>query len=260
VSIIFFDVDGTIMGRDGYIPASAGQAIRQLRKNGHYCLLNTGRPFIDLEPELINIGFDGFVCTCGQHVLFQNKLLFHDGFDPKTSQLLYDLGLRCHMDMYFESEQGVWVEQSHPLTPELQMSLDRFARRGIVVDSPSNCRCFQFDKFSISYTEGSLLPEFLNQVQTYCEVIRREGTMYELPKRGNSKGTGAAIISRHTGIPLEMCFAVGDSTNDISMLSCVGHPIVMGSAPRSVQSLAEYVTDLLENDGIAHAMEYFGLI
>lgn len=260
MSIIFFDIDGTIVDRSEWTPPSTISAIKQLQSQGHFCIINTGRPYIDLGDTVLALGFDGFVCTCGQHIVFRHAVIFHDGFDPKTSQILRSIGLRCNMDLYYESEEGVWVDAKHAISPELQMSLDRFIRRGIKIETPDMVPNFQFDKFSISYTEDSLLQEFLEAVQPYCECIDRGENMYELPKRGYTKGTGCSIIANALGVPLQDCYAIGDSTNDIPMLTCVGHPLVMGSAPESVKQYAEYVTDALPQDGLAKALKHLGLI
>ena len=61
MSIVFFDLDGTLVDEDGNIPPSAALAIRRLRENGHYCVVNTGRPFRDRDPALDALDFDGCV-------------------------------------------------------------------------------------------------------------------------------------------------------------------------------------------------------
>lgn len=263
MSIIFFDIDGTIMDTNGEIPTSAISAIHQLRNQGHYCVVNTGRPYVDLDPSLFDIGFDGLICTCGQHIIFHGKELLRDGFDHTDSMFLMGLGHKCRMDMYYESERGVWLDRydtQRELAPELLLSLSRFVRRGIPVTSPAGISDFHFDKLCISYTKGSMLSEFLEGAAPYCELIDRGEGMYELPKKGYSKGTGCQVIANALHIPLEDCFAIGDSTNDIPMLECVGHPLAMGTAPAIVQQIAEYVTDSLSDDGLYHAMQHMRLI
>ena len=41
--LIFLDIDGTILGYDGTLPASAVTAIKTARQNGHRVYLNSGR-------------------------------------------------------------------------------------------------------------------------------------------------------------------------------------------------------------------------
>lgn len=261
MSIIFFDLDGTLVDENGRVPHSAVLAIRKLRENGHYCVVNTGRPFRDRDPALDNMTFDGYVCSCGQHLIFQGETLLHDGFDKETSRLIAQTGHACGLGMYFESEEGFWIDNSFPpLAPCLQMAVDRLYRNGEVVGSPLEDENFHCDKMSISYTPESSLQAFLTFIQSYCEIIDQGRQMYELPKRGYSKGIGCQKLASLLHTPLEDCYAIGDSANDLSMLQCVGHPIAMGNSPAEVSNAAEYITSSLRDDGIYRAMEYMRLI
>ena len=261
MSIVFFDLDGTLVDEDGNIPPSAALAIRRLRENGHYCVVNTGRPFRDRDPALDALDFDGYVCSCGQHLIFQGRTLLRDGFDRETSRLIARMGHACRLGMYFESEEGFWLENSFPpLAPNLQVAVDRLRRNGEVVVSPLTDERFRCDKLSISYTPDSRLQEFLTFIRPYCAILDQGRRMYELPKRGHSKGAGCRKLAQLLHTPLEDCCAIGDSTNDLSMLRCVGHPIAMGNAPEEVAAAAEYVTSPLREYGIYRAMAHLHLI
>ena len=61
------------------------------------------------------------------------------------------------------------------------------------------------------------------------------------------------------GAAPEDCYAIGDSTNDLPMLQAVPHSIAMGHAPEEVKALASYVTDDIEQDGLAKGLAHFGL-
>ena len=68
--IVFFDIDGTLTSeKDASIPESTVIAIQKARKNGHLMYINTGRCFQNVEKRFRDIGFDGFVCGCGTHIL-----------------------------------------------------------------------------------------------------------------------------------------------------------------------------------------------
>ena len=53
---------------------------------------------------------------------------------------------------------------------------------------------------------------------------------------------------------------LGDSVNDLDMLSFVGHGIAMGNGTPLAKEAAEFVTTDIYDDGIKHAMEHYGLI
>ncbi len=60
----------------------------------------------------------------------------------------------------------------------------------------------------------------------------------------------------HLGCRREDCYAIGDSTNDLPMLLKRPHSIAMGHAPEEVKALASYVTDDIEQDGLAKGLAH----
>ena len=60
---IFVDVDGTLLDNKQQIPESAVYAIQNACKKGHYVFLNTGRCKAELFESILNIGFDGIICS-----------------------------------------------------------------------------------------------------------------------------------------------------------------------------------------------------
>ena len=53
--------------------------------------------------------------------------------------------------------------------------------------------------------------------------------------------------------------AIGDGGNDIPMFRTAGISVAMGGASDNVKSAAGFVTDTVDNHGIANAMQYFGI-
>lgn len=71
--LIFLDIDGTLLPPgEMTVPASAVEAIRQARANGHKVFLCTGRNLRMTKP-LLAYGFDGFVCSAGGYEAVMGK-------------------------------------------------------------------------------------------------------------------------------------------------------------------------------------------
>ena len=74
------------------------------------------------------------------------------------------------------------------------------------------------------------------------------------------KGTGLTYVADHLNISTDDCYAFGDSNNDISMFKAAGHGIAMGNATDNLKTVADYVTDNIDEDGVWKACRYFHLI
>ena len=85
-NFIFFDIDGTIISEDGYLPDSAVRAIQAARKKGNATLINTGRTAMNVDSFLREIGFDGYIYGCGTELEYDGKILFHEKQTPACSR------------------------------------------------------------------------------------------------------------------------------------------------------------------------------
>jgi hypothetical protein len=70
-----------------------------------------------------------------------------------------------------------------------------------------------------------------------------------------SKGNALAMLASTLDIPLAETMAIGDASNDISMLRVAGLGVAMGQASRRVRATADVVTGSNAEDGLAQALE-----
>ena len=82
----------------------------------------------------------------------------------------------------------------------------------------------------------------------------------EITNKDINKGTGIEKVLEHFCADRSDAIGIGDSGNDIPMLSYCGTSIAMGNGSESVKAIADYVTKDILDDGIYHAFEHFGLI
>ena len=66
-------------------------------------------------------------------------------------------------------------------------------------------------------------------------------------------------VAAALGVDLSDTYAFGDGINDLSMIEAAGHGIAMGNAVPEVKAAAEYVTADITADGVALAMQHYGL-
>ena len=60
--LIFLDVDATLYSKEQrLVPESTIKAVHEAQENGHKVLINTGRPLVYFEKEILDIGCDGYL-------------------------------------------------------------------------------------------------------------------------------------------------------------------------------------------------------
>jgi HAD superfamily hydrolase (TIGR01484 family) len=74
-----------------------------------------------------------------------------------------------------------------------------------------------------------------------------------------SKGTALEALAFHLGLKLDEVVAIGDGSNDISLLSTAGLGIAMRNSPAELKSVAHHFTGDVEQSGVAQAIRKFFL-
>ena len=93
------------------------------------------------------------------------------------------------------------------------------------------------------------MPELYTVKSTpyFCEITNNEA----------KKSCAVKFLSNLWGIKKEEILAIGDQNNDIELLKSGGIAVAMGNGTPELKSCADFVTDTIENDGFAKAVEKF---
>jgi hypothetical protein len=86
-------------------------------------------------------------------------------------------------------------------------------------------------------------------------VFKSQQDYLEIVQQGVGKGPALQEVCQSLGIVSSQVMAIGDAENDIDMLRWCGFGVAMGQAPASVKRVARFVTDPIEEDGAALAIE-----
>jgi Cof subfamily protein (haloacid dehalogenase superfamily) len=75
--------------------------------------------------------------------------------------------------------------------------------------------------------------------------------------KGVSKGKALEALAAHYQISLNEVMAVGDGTNDISLLATAGIAVAMQNAPEALKAEADFISADVEHQGVAQAIRRF---
>lgn len=259
---IFFDIDGTLHSPMVGIPASAKEGIRRLKENGHLVFVCTGRSKAMLLEELKSMEFDGIIAGAGTYVEYDGRELYRYDMDEEEtmniSLKLREFGLipvpEGH-DIFYIEEESRW-------TKEYKKVYDHFYYNvgGKVETMPPGDKGIKAAKISAVISEGSDLDGAREYFEGEYLVVSHGNIILELIPKGFSKAEGIRLILEKIGISKENTYGFGDSMNDYEMLDYVNYGVAMGNSDERLMSVASYVTDTVENDGVYKALEKLELI
>lgn len=260
--IVFFDIDGTIISDDDQhiVPQSAISAIRAARKNGHLMYINSGRTIMNVEPELRDIGFDGYVCGCGTYIECDGKILLNRTVPKPLCREIAKLVYECDMTPVYERSDSFFIDKRLREVGGFPALKALFKVQGKDISRDVSDTDFGFDKMVAWYDEKSDLEKFKKGIEKEFDFIDRGYGFCELAVKGFSKGTGIEAVCAYHNVPIGEACAIGDSLNDLPMLEAVPNSIAMGGSVEYLKEKSAFVTKDLYDDGIEYALKHYKLI
>lgn len=261
--MIFFDIDGTLLPQGWQdVPESTKEALALASEKGHLLFINTGRTSFNIDPFIHALPFDGYVCGCGTYIFYKGQCLLSHTIDHALCIQLIEKLRQCRIPAFYEENNHIYfdTDASAP-SPEI-MATVRKVFGAKAYDLPENIYdpTFTYDKILAYIQPDSDVESFRKFSDPYLEYIDRGNHVAEIIQKGYSKATGIGFLCDRLNIPLENCYALGDSTNDLAMLEYVPHSIAMGNSDKIILETCSYITDDVGRDGVYKALAHFQLI
>ena len=274
--IIFLDVDGTLVDYDNFLPPSAVAAIRKARNNGHKVYISTGRSKAEVYQEIWDIGLDGMIGGNGSYVEADGKVIMHQRLTPEQSRRIVDWLHDRKLEFYLESNNGLFASEHFETRGEPVMQ-EYTARKG-----QENARQMTVRQaFPEMIFGGELYRDDLNKVsfilESYDDFLAAKEAFPDLQAgtwggvgetalfgdlgvKGITKAHAIDMLLQHIGCRIEDTIAFGDAKIDIPMFEYCAVGVAMGNGGTEIKAMADFVTDAVAEDGIAHAFERLQLI
>lgn len=254
--LVVFDVDGTlrVIGKH-YVPNSTIEAIKRLKQSGSKIVLATGRSLSVIDKELLDLNFDYILCVNGSYIIDHNqKLICSDTISPETARMMGEYFIQHNYALSFRYICGnatiCGADQFKDFTAAfLKTKVNRNVHKSKVdwySASPVGGIC-RIDRDDV-HTVIERFPEI-----SFYETL--QGEYFDFTKRSVNKGTAIEKLCKLINIDIQETIAFGDGYNDIPMLEMCGIGVAMGNAEEVVKLSADYVTDDIEKDGLAKALD-----
>lgn len=273
--LIFIDIDGTLFDhKKDAIPESAKEAILNAKSKGHKIFLSTGRPYADIDKEILDFPLDGMIVSCGAVVYVENKPIYCKTYPQKELINLIQLMLVNNIGFSLDGiHKNYLSEEAFICLSGLMFKNNEDSELSRAMMAKNNC--FPFEEMKEEDLKEVVKISIFTKNKESCEKLFQKipdsltGFMYknnhldlyngEISIKGLTKATGLKQIANYLNVPIEDTIAIGDSLNDLDILQAAGLSICMGNGADECKKAADFTTKDISDDGLAYALKHFNL-
>ncbi|SFK10697.1 hypothetical protein SAMN04487936_107130 [Halobacillus dabanensis] len=282
MDMIAVDLDGTLLNSKNQISSKNVEAIREAQGEGVEVVIATGRAEFDVRRLISGLKLNTWIIAANGATIHRpdGSLFYSVPMEQKDVHQI--LAWLEEENFYYEA-----IDDHSILTPLngkelLQIELDRiksanpkadigqlekaiekqFSQHGFlhvdsykeIVDADQkiyNILAFSFDKDKLKkgWEKFHSNPDLT--------LVSSADHNFEMEHRWASKGLAVEKLAAKLNLSLEKTAVIGDSLNDLSMISMAGYSAAMGNAKEQVKEASRFLTRTNDEDGVAHAIRHF---
>ena len=218
-------------------------------------------------------------CPGSGGIYCHGEELFTSSLSRERGRELIAMADACGIGAVAEGQEDIYFPEKPGRFKVLEMMREHFKTRRMGIEHTLESGGFVYDKLFVFADEHTLesggfvydklfvfadgqsrMQRFLDFLGEDMEAMDRGGGAWEIIQKGYSKATACRFILDRFGFTLDEAYVFGDSSNDLAMFEFADHAVAMGYHDPVLDPHAEYVTAEVEQDGIARALEHYGLI
>ena len=278
IKIIALDLDGTLLDSQKRLSDGNRAALEEAAAKGVLIVPTTGRFFGMMPQSIRDLPFVRYAITINGAQVYDREtgtaivreeipldmaldiMRLLDGYD-----VIYDC-YRSNWGWMTESLQNKaedyatdahyvkMVREFRNPVPELKAYLESTASEGDVQKVMLFARNTPGSE-AVTKAIAEAVRERFPQIKATSSTWNNLELNIETAHKGNS----LRRFAEHLGYALDNCMALGDGTNDLSMIEAAGLGVAMSNAHPLVIAAADHVTASNDEDGVAKAIRDFAL-
>ena len=265
-SIIFTDIDGTLLHDDLTIGKDTISALTRATEKGIITALCSGRYMKSLDRiermiglKMMKIAFNGALIE-HDGKLIRDIRISEEAFEKAASFLKgkTDALIAFTPSSYAIMADSFWVNEQYRILGEYGIEMD-LSDHERVCEAAGDAPCKLLAKDNDHNKIARLKAELDNLLVGEAEVFSSYPNNIEIIPTGIDKGGALEAVSGLLGIPLAQMIAFGDWDNDKEMLRSAGMGICMANGSPSAKEAADMITASNNEDGIDKALRKLGI-
>lgn len=264
------DLDGTLLNSSSAVSTENLKAISKIKEQGKEFAVVTGRTLGEIPRELLDLSDIKYIIYSDGAVIYDNeekKVIYSEYIDKATVKQVYEL-LSSYDTMTEIFEDGIPKVNQSKLSESVYeyYEIDESyrpvitqTRRGYIslskeLDSFDKAEIF--DVFFKNFADRQRCFEILSNMEAVGVTTSMVNNL-EITAAGVTKGKALQRLCNILGIKKDEVIAVGDSSNDISMLACAGMALVPSNAEDKIKQAATQVICSNDENVVKYIAENF---
>lgn len=260
-TIVFSDVDGTLLDSRKKITPLTLRAVTQLKEKGIPFVIVSARSPSGLYPIWKEYDFRcPLICYSGALILDEDgKPLFHRGMQKAEAGRI--TGFLEQFDVtwnVFSFDEWIVKDKSDPRVIKEEGIVRASSVQGSAQTAAQDeihkvlCMC---EPEQTELVEARLKAEF-----PQYSIVKSSDVLLEIMQSGITKAAAVNWFCEYCRMNPAQAVAFGDHYNDVEMLETVGFGYLMGNAPAPLKGRIARSTADNDHDGIYHALNALGLV
>lgn len=263
IKLFVTDIDGTLMPAGGRVSTKNIEAVQAMTRAGIAVAIATGRMYKAALPVAAQLGVPvPIIAYNGALIKSSSGEVLHTHYMDETNVLkLIDFFEERGWYLQTYSDDVLYVPEHNRYSKfyEDAQKVEAVAvgwkgLRGFAKTAPK--------LLSITDTPEETtarLHELERLFGGQVEVTRSAPHFVEFMAKGVSKASAIKILADKFNVDSAQIMAIGDSDNDLQMLTSVGVGVAMGNAVPAVKAACKFTTDACNDDGFAKAVYDYAL-
>lgn len=263
-SVVFTDLDGTILKNDKTISERTSKALRDLRDKEILWVVATARPEVAIDfYDEIHFA-DALITLNGAKIRLHDKII-NNGFAKEDALKILEAIKDKDLIVTLETSEGIFGNteipewETHDDGDLIKLAEKVDVYKILIAGKDHQLPTIKEDreKFCGIKELEEIINEAISSTGTTDSVYYSvaEGWLYQIMSRNATKWKGVDLVLKTEGIDPSNAVYFGDDNDDIDSIKNCGLGVAMGNAIDKVKVVADVIAPANEEDGVASVIE-----
>ena len=260
--LVFLDIDGTVLGSNHTIHPEDLKQIKRIKEQGVHVSLASGRPAFAAEQVISELNIDSLCMFYSGGMIWNPALDSPQSLFPVSNEDLLELiKIVSKEKIYFElySANDYFVPELHRFSEIHSAYLGKLPTVRSVDNVIADNQVLKLVTILPTEQENrmeEIAKEFPGLLYaTGLGAAHKEIVFCNISSPESNRKSRFYEICEQYAVDPEETIAIGDAASDITFLELAGAGIAMGNADNKVKERANYVTDHVDQAGVAKALQ-----